>query len=163
MRQFNRVDVKSKKFIRAIDVKTYHDDSPDSSYIGEYSRNPGPADRTIDRADRGDMRHNEYRYFVAAMSGDDTGNPRSVEEDYKSFEALNAGDWHYIGVRAYAEIIINGIIQTITSGGLCGIESNSDAEYLKYVAKEQLHELTKQLIALGFTRKAIAKAFKAGA
>lgn len=160
MRTFNRIDTTKAKFIRAIDVKTYHDDSPDTSYLGEYSRNAGNEDKTIDRQARGDMGHGEFRYFVAAMSGEDTGNPQSVEQDYQRMEAFNAGNWHFIGVRAYAEIVINGVIQTITSGGLWGIESDSDVDYIKEVAKEQLYELTEQLQALGFTKRTIIAAIK---
>ena len=45
-------------------------------------------------------------------------------------ERLNRGDWGYIGVRADAEIIVDGVSQDITSGGLWGVESDSDRAYL---------------------------------
>ncbi len=41
--------------------------------------------------------------------------------------------WRMIGIRAEAEISVGGILQTITSGGLWAIESDSSPEYLRSV------------------------------
>src|SRR5260221_5815308 len=67
----------------------------------------------------------------------------------------------FIGIRADAEINIPGgdlafIAQDITSGGLWGIESDSDAAYLKEIEDEQLSELRDQLHAIGFSNRAIS-------
>ena len=90
------------------------------------------------------------------------------------------GEFHFIGIRAEAEIGIGGHVthtpinsksgwihtpggytcQTITSGGLWGIESDSDAAYLESVEQEELSDLKAQLLALGFSKRAIATAFK---
>ena len=78
----------------------------------------------------------------------------------------------FIGIRAEAEISIpyatanntgegsTSIIQHITSGGLWGIESDSDAAYLKEIEQEQLSELRDQLHAIGFSTRAISAAFR---
>jgi len=89
-----------------------------------------------------------------------------VRQDYERMERLNAGDWCYTGIRAEAEIQTGPFlgtidtIQTITSGGLWGIESDSDRSYLESVQQEELANLKSELLALGFSRRAISQAFK---
>ena len=51
-------------------------------------------------------------------------------------------------------------MQEITSGGLWGIESDSDKAYLGEIETEQLSELREQLRAVGFGTRAITTAFK---
>jgi len=48
----------------------------------------------------------------------------------------------------------------ISSGGLWGIESDSDASYLADIAAEELSELREQLRAVGFNTRTITAAFK---
>ena len=82
-----------------------------------------------------------------------------VREDYARMEGLDVGNWYYLGVRADATVCITGdLCQKITSDGCWGIESDTD--YWKEVAKEQLAELKSQLLALGFSRRAISVAFR---
>ena len=52
------------------------------------------------------------------------------------------------------------VIQDISSGGLWGVESDSDKAYFAEVAGEELAELKSQLQALGFSKRAISQAFK---
>lgn len=88
---------------------------------------------------------------------------------------FNDGLFCYIGIIAEAEVnvqvndgqaYINRQIapqylrQTITSGGLWGIESDSDASYLEEIEQEQLSELRGQLHAIGFSQRAITAAFR---
>ena len=75
-------------------------------------------------------------------------------------ESLQRGDWAYLGIRADAEIIVDGVSQDISSGGLWGVESDSDRVYLAEIDGEQLSELRDQLRALGFGTRAISAAFK---
>jgi hypothetical protein len=146
--------------IRRIWIDKSLDENPDTSYIGEYSDNPGPNDRTIDRMAMGDQKHNQYRYFVAAMSGKETGNLGSVKQDYERMEAFNKGEWHYLGIVAKAEIQTsqNSVIQTICSYGLYGIESDSGPNYLQSVAEEELQGLVIELKAIGFSKEQIGVA-----
>lgn len=125
----------------------------------------------------------EYRYFNPSFNYvDKAGNalpentPEQVREyvrqDYKRMETLNSGWWYFIGIRAEAEIGIEGnepsrryhfegwTFQTITSGGLWGIESDSNQEYFDSVEKEELADLKTQLLALGFGKRAVSTAFK---
>ena len=104
------------KRIHSVAVKRMVDDSPDTSWLGEYA---------------------------------------------SRMERLNAGDWCFIGIRAEAEITLaDHVTQTISSGGLWGIESDSDRAYFESIEQEELAELSNQLHAAGFSKRAIAAAFK---
>ena len=157
-RKHARTDTQGK-VIRHVRLIREVDTSPDTSWIGEYTSEPGPDDRTIDREERGDAGRNEYRYFIAAMSGEETGNPKSVEEDYRRMELLNRGDWCFFGISAEATVVVGGTIQTIRSGGLWGIESDSGDAYFREVGNEQLSELRDTLTQLGFTEEQLIDAF----
>jgi hypothetical protein len=122
-----------------------------------------------DCGERGDMERNEYRYFngnVENYKGESPENIRKyVRQNYARMESLSRGDWCYMGIRGEAQIAVptapkNSIIQTITSGGLWGIESDSDKDYLASVEQEELSDLRGQLKALGFSSRAISTALK---
>lgn len=119
----------------------------------------------------GDKLRDEYRYFNPSSNYVDgfgrvlpENTPEEVRtyvaQDYKRMEDLHRGFWGLIGIKAEAEVVINGVIQKITSGGLWGIESDSDEDNFKQVEAEELVELRKQLEALGFSKRAISVAFK---
>lgn len=75
----------------------------------------------------------------------DTGAP----EDADRREQLERGDFSFVGVRAEAEVVIEGVSQTLTSGGLWGTESDSGEEYIREVAAEEYGDLRKILISIG--------------
>lgn len=128
----------------------------------------------------------EYRYFNPSFNYvDKHGKPEEgntpedirkyTRQDYDRMERLNRGDWCYIGIHAEAKIAIentratnlgdgvpyfDSTIQHIRSGGLWGIESDSDKSYFAEVEAEQLSELRTQLKAIGFSTRAISAAFK---
>jgi len=80
-------------------------------------------------------------------------------QDYERARTL-VETWNFVGVRAEAEVQLTGDkTQTIRSGGLWGIESDS-GDYFKEVETEQLAELREQLHAIGFSRRAIVAAFR---
>jgi hypothetical protein len=83
-----------------------------------------------------------------------------IAQDYERMESLNDGDWWYVGIRAEAEVVIDGVVQTATSGGLWGIESDSDESYFKEIADEELSQLRAILHEMGFSKRAIATACK---
>ena len=64
--------------------------------------------------------------------------------------AYKRGEFHFIGIRAKADIVVNETIQTITSGGLWGVESDSNQEHLDDIAKEEIDEVRDILKALRF-------------
>lgn len=116
----------------------------------------------------GDMERNEYRFFNGCVSNY-KGLPEEeirkyILQDYARMESLHRGNWFYMGLRAEAEVFVpcgqSSISQGITSGGLWGIESDSDKAYIADIEKEELAELRKQLSALGFSKRAIATACK---
>lgn len=120
----------------------------------------------------GNWNNREYRYFNPSLSYVDKngralpGNtPEDIrkytKQDYDRLESLYAGNWSFIGIDAKAEIVIGSTCQTITSGGLWGIESDSGEDYLKEEEQNQLAELRTQLYELGFSKRAIAAAIKA--
>jgi len=115
----------------------------------------------------------EYRYFNPNhenYKGDTEENIRKYcRQDYERMESLNSGQWCFVGVRAEAEVFVLpktslaqsvATVQTITSGGLWGIESDSDKGYFAEVEAEELSALREQLAGIGFSSRAIAAAFK---
>ncbi len=126
-----------------------------------------------DCGERGDMLRNEYRYFNPSSNYVDAKDqPRDgltpdevrkyTRQDYERMEDYNANGWCYVGLRAVAkyQTAFGSPIQTLSSGGLWGIESDSDASYFAEVAGEELAQLRTELKALGFSARAIATAFK---
>lgn len=156
-KQFLRTD-NAKKRIMSVDFVRDVDDSPDLSFIGEYGRDA--QENSIDRQERNDMDRGEYRYFTPALSGDETGNLDSPEQDYQRMESYNAGQWCMLFCQARAVISINGVQQTITSSGLGGVESDSEESYFGEIQDEQFGELAEILADMGFSKAQIDKAFK---
>ena len=131
-------------------------------------------DPQCDCEERGDMSGREYRYFNGPVENYKGESPEDIRKyilrDYKRTESLNRGEWCFLGVRADAEVYLGatspsfnnyiGSTQTITSGGLWGIESDSDDSYIEDQGKNELSELKDQLKALGFSSRAISKAFQ---
>lgn len=156
---------KSKVKLGRVWIERKEDESPDLSWIGEYSNQA--KDGAIDRQERGHCGRGEYRYFIPAMTGEETGNPDSPEQDYERMESYNRGGWCMIGIIAKAEVLIpivgcpgNSTVQTIHSSGLWGIESDSGEEELKRIEQEELVDLGRQLNALDIGDRAIKYAVK---
>jgi hypothetical protein len=112
----------------------------------------------------------EYEYFNPNWrnyKGEPEEDIRKYcRQDYERMEALNRGDFCFIGVRAEAKIgIPQGLpqpktgqaylLQNLTSGGLYGIESDSDGQYIATEEKNQLDELRDVLTSFGFSRRSI--------
>ena len=55
------------------------------------------------------------------------------------------GDFDFVWMHAEAEMIIEGIRQTLTSGGTYAIESDSEDEYLEEIAVEEWTALRRVL------------------
>ncbi len=126
-----------------------NDSEPDLSYLGEYSDRPETVH--IDRAERGGRGRNEYRYFNLGC-----GDANYIESDYARYEKYNRGDWHMMGIRAAIDLEIptgrgGTISQTITSPGVWGIESDSDASFLDEVFQDECRQLEDMLQAMGLT------------
>lgn len=120
-----------------------------------------PDDCYIDR--------NSYEYFKPYAGGEKPGTAdyrKYAMQDYARMESLNNGNWQYIGIIAKAKILIPSNIpesaqyQTISSGGLWGIESDGGKEYLDDIITEELAGLAGQLEALGIGKRSIQYAIK---
>jgi hypothetical protein len=109
-------------------------------------------------------RGREYNFFKPYACGEKEGTEdyqKYGKQDYRRMESLNQGGYYYIGIRAEATVQVSfdgGKVwkfDTMTSGGLWGIESDSDPSYLDEVAKEELNELKATLIEYGFSETEI--------
>lgn len=152
-----------KAVIESIEIKHIIEEDGDYSYIGKYSDTwePGAIIRPS---------HNprEYKYFIPATSYKehwkslhDIGYSRGdcdfmarqyIYEAFRRMEALARGDWYSIGIRAEATVkypIKNDgyRLETLSSYGLWGIESDSDTDYIKEIEGDQLADLKEHLKA----------------
>jgi len=59
------------------------------------------------------------------------------------------GEFSFVSARAEADVNIEGILQTLQSGGLNGIESDSEEEYLTEIAAEEWKTLRGVLKTVG--------------
>src|SRR5512143_1062878 len=59
------------------------------------------------------------------------------------------GKFNFVSARAEAEVNIEGVLQTLTSGGLNGIESDSEQEYLDEIIAEEWKTLRNVLKTVG--------------
>ena len=121
-------------FLYDMEVKTVYDDYPDLSYLDQYEDSDDPE---------------EQKYY---------------EQDQKRKESY--GDtWNMVGIKAVATIYIpfkvvtnkgeeiNFHVETIDSGGLWSIESDSDKTYFTEVAEDQINHLKGYLDMLNVNTK----------
>jgi len=127
------------KEILNIKIVSEPDYDPDMSYLGEFSNDHKPGCIEHEPND-----NRSYPYFHPA-------NTEFANEDYKRMLAYENGLWNMISIHAVAEIKINDTLETIRSGGLYGIESDSDKEHFMEVGAEETCELRDMLKELGFT------------
>lgn len=79
-------------------------------------------------------------------------------ESRARIDAYRRDEWYMVGTWAEATIVVRNTMQTIRTGGLWGIESDSGQPYLDDVAAEQRAELVTILHDLGFSGEEIANA-----
>jgi hypothetical protein len=118
-------------------VHKYDDDSgrPDDNDEGFWP--------SLDRKAAGWIGDNPERSYAEQMADAQTRMDR-----------FNEGAWHYIGVRARAELAIpvgQGCrrLMTVESAGLWGVESDSDPDYLASVYADEREALKGELQTLG--------------
>lgn len=114
-------------------------------------------------------RGREYRGFRPYAGGEKVGTKEYYEygmQDYRRMEDYNNMQWCFIGIKATAKVGVsldggeNYTLETISSGGLWGIESDSDKEYFREVEAEEMAQLKSLLLAYGFGRSTVARAVK---
>lgn len=171
-----------KPKILSVRIETKVDETPDLSFIGKNLDAYPPHDswailrvgekageffRDLDNCDSWSKNPspNEFMWFYPATTQtkiSDEDNRSNALADYKRMKQAEDSQFEMLGIIAKAEIQMtsDSAIQTIRSGGLWGVESDSGADYIKEVQDDQLKELASELLSLGFTKRAIDHAIK---
>lgn len=160
--------------IDEVKIEWLTDESADLSFIGEYSdtaydysiirvgEHAGKFVADLDEDDRLPERSREYRYFNAYAGGEKEGTAdfkKYALQDFERMESAERGNWQMEGCVAKATVsysIGNGSrrLETLTSGGLWGIESDSDKKYLRTLEDEELADLADHLEHFGIETSA---------
>jgi hypothetical protein len=91
-----------------------------------------------------------HRVYALVLPDEDPDPSYLDQERFEERrEAYERGDFHFVGVRAVADIEVGGVNQEIASGGLWGIESDSGDDYFATVAKDEYDQLVDILGDLG--------------
>ena len=86
---------------------------------------------------------------VRVMHDEDPDESFLDQDDFEDRrEAYQRGDFAFVGVHAEADVVIEGVVQTLTSGGMWGVESDSK-EYIEEVAVEEYAALREILTSIG--------------
>jgi len=156
--------------IEKLEITVDVDDDPDTSYLGELTDKLEPgvmSTRTWEflkwhfgePVDVPPQNHRGYRFFKPYAGGEKVGTKlyyKYGKQDARSMCSFMDGQWCFLGIGAKAIVsyqIRSGIpcshrrLETFTSGGLWGVESDSDN--VQEVAAEQLDELRLHLRAFG--------------
>ena len=166
--------MKTKLKILAVKVERKVDEQPDTSHSGEYTddatdwaidRNSGEYLGLMPSDAEWTPKGREFRFFKPYAGGEPEGTAAYREygkQDFQRMESLQRGEWCFIGIIAKAEVwnSVTKVTQVVRSGGLWGIESDSDKDYLQSVGADELENLRSELLALGFGERAIEHAFK---
>jgi hypothetical protein len=167
------------KKINKIYTKTIYDELPDTSFLGKYTdevndwyidREQGEYIAILQKDEDYELpsKGREYRFFNPCAGGEEEGTEdyqKYGKQDFERMESLNNGNWFFMGIETIAEVHTsqdgkNWLINTLSSGGLWGIESDSDNSYIEEVNNEQINELKTVLKEYGFSTKEINKALK---
>lgn len=104
----------------------------------------------------------ELRTIRVVVEHDPDPDVSFLEQD--DFEdrlaAYKRGEFDFVGVRAEAEVVVEGVVQTLTSGGLWGVESDSGEEYIESVAVEEYEQLRKVLKTIGVPTSELPQAIE---
>jgi hypothetical protein len=82
------------------------------------------------------------------------------DEFEERLAAFKRGEFDFVGVIAEAEVEIESTVQTIRSGGLWGIESDSGEEHIVSVAIEEYEQLRKVLKTIGVPTSELPRAIE---
>ena len=105
------------------------------------------ARRRVVEAPRGKRSAPQVESIVILVLPDEDPYLEDLDADMRA--EYERGDFHFVGVRAEAEVIIGDVAQTIVSGGLWSIANNSGDDYFEEVAYEEYSDLRKILISIG--------------
>jgi hypothetical protein len=112
-----------------------------------------PSERTRRRVVAAQTRRPSVKLQAVRVIFDQDPDPDASYLDQEEFEDRRAeykrGDFSFVSARAEADVVIEGILQTLQSGGLNGIESDSEQEYLDEIAAEEWKALRGVLKTVG--------------
>ena len=151
--------------IESIKIKHMSDESPDLSWLGEYTdelyngvivRRYDEFYENLDEDMEIPERGREFRFFKPCAGDEKHGTKEYYKygmQDYKRAEDYNNGYFSLIGIQAEAVVSYpsgNGSrrLEWLTSAGLWGIESDS-GDYLDEVTKDELEDLKRHLEHFG--------------
>jgi hypothetical protein len=107
--------------------------------------------RVVVEAERKQRSRVELQSVLVLVVPDEDPDTSFLDQD--EFEdrkaAFERGDFSFVTVRAQAEIVVDGIVQIIVSGGLSGVESDAGDAYIKEVGGEEYTDLRRILKTLG--------------
>jgi hypothetical protein len=87
---------------------------------------------------------------VLVLPDDDPDTSYLDQDEFEDRrEAYQRGDFYFVGVRAEAEVVIDNVVQTLTSGGVWSVESDSGDEWFKEMAGEEYGQLREILTSIG--------------
>lgn len=103
----------------------------------------------------------ELESIKVLVMPDENPDPSYLDQDEfeERLAAYKRGDFSFVGVRAEAAVIIDGVVQTLTSGGLYGIESDSDKAYFEEVGAEEWDGLRQILKTVGVATDQLPQGF----
>lgn len=148
--------------IEKIIIEHVIDTDPNISWIGEYTSDLQNGiiviqydkfyeDLTEEELDEIAYRSREHTGFKPYAGGEKPGTDNYKEygmQDYLRMESINNGNIWFMGIIAKAILNVAGTVQSISSGGLWGIESDSSKDYIIEIEHEQLNKVKEQLQAL---------------
>ncbi len=135
------------KQINFITVERLEDNDTYLGYLGEFASEPGE----FAIAHNGGI--NEHPWFNA----DNVEDMEQAQQNYDRIMQFERGEVQHVGIQAKAELQVNGVLTTIESSGLWGIESDSDDSYIIGIEQEQVDELKEMLLELGFSQKEVTQ------
>jgi hypothetical protein len=160
-----------RKHIERVYIDFPNDDSQDFSTIGEFTNDPDPwaivrfgpysGEYIADLPEDAELPRSkgDAAFFLPYAGGEKPGTDAYQEyglQDWERAESYERDQWGFMGVVAKAEITTSsGYTQTISSGGLWGVESDVDSVYKQQISQEELSQLGSELEDLGFNRAEI--------
>ena len=96
---------------------------------------------------------------VRVMHDDEPDTSYLDDPENDRWEQFKNGDFSFVGMRAEADVVIEGVVQKLTSGSLWGIESDSGDDYIQEVAAEEYGDLRKILISIGVSTSQLPTKF----
>lgn len=163
------------KRIAKIQIRHEIDTDPQLDYLGEFTDTPSDWAivcqeneflKNLGKKYEIPARGNHFRFFIPQAGCEKPGSKAYQEygkQDWKRMKSYNNQEWYCLGIIAEAKVQVsldgkNWKQDKITSGGLWGIESDSESTYFREVEQEQLTELKAYLGEYGFSAEEIETA-----